>query len=303
MACTGCNSGCDDCGGLNCGTGPAGLDGLNAFTTTTATFVQPAYGASAINISVSAVSPSTGIWAGVGQWVFIEGAGFFKVVTSTTVLLTVIVPSVAIQTYNYTLSGSGSTIAIGKGVSPAGIEGAAGAAGATGGNGIFVLDVDHDYATNTKNANAYSSTKTTPIPASTIGAIDDIIRIEMDVIGDETEDIIYGVKVEFDGNIMLELDGYLYGGRLPAIKLTIDLIVTATNTIIPYVTAAFYKSGFRTYQSLFLVNNEVSFYDPSSSASITLNSGTKNIITYLKASGSGNNVSITSYKVYKLLKA
>ena len=117
MACTGCNGGCNDCGGLECGTGAAGLDGLNSFTTTTATFLQPAFGDPAVSVAVSALGQSTGLWGQVGQWIFIEGAGFFKIVTSTTTLLTVIVPSATIQTYNYTLAGSGATIAIGSGES------------------------------------------------------------------------------------------------------------------------------------------------------------------------------------------
>jgi hypothetical protein len=186
------------------------------------------------------------------------------------------------------------------------VEGPTGSAGATGGTAIAVLDVDHDYATNTKNSNGYAITKTTPIAASTIGAIDDIIRIEMDVIGDVAADILYGIKVEFDGNVMLELDNLIGSGTSSgnnATRIVLDLIVTSTNAeITPYASFTLSK-GMRTLQSLYFEENKVAFYDATASAAITLNSGTKNIVTHLKASGSGNNVSITSYKAFKLLKA
>jgi hypothetical protein len=303
MACTGCNGGCNDCGGLECGTGAAGLNGLNAFTTTTATFLQPAFGDPAIDVSVSALGQNTGLWAQVGQWIFIQGAGFFEVVTKTTTLLTVIVPSATIQTYNYTLAAGGATIAIGAGVSPAGIEGATGATGATGTTAISVLDVDSDYVTNTTTSAGYASVKTTAIADGTIGTVDDFLRVEMDVIGDSTAtSVSYSVKVEFDGNIMFEATGIINGSGSNAMTIAIDLIVTATDTIIPYVSWQ-QRQGVRTLQWTFLPDFEYKYYHPAASASITLGSGgPRNIITYLKSDGT-NSFSITHYKVTKFLKA
>ena len=294
-------SGCNDCGGLTCGEGAAGLNGLNAFTVTTATFAQPAFGDAAITINVSALGQATGIWAQVGQWIFSEGAGFFKIVTSTTTVLTVIVPSAAIQVYNYTLAANGAPIALGSGVSPAGVEGAAGATGATGATAISVLDVDSDYATMTNTTAGYVAKKTTAIADGTIGAVQDFLRVELDVIGDATAaSATYSVKVEFDGNIMFE--AFIFGSGSNAMTIVIDLIVTATDTIVPYISWQT-RAGLRTLQWSYNPKSDHKYYNPAASAAITLASGgPRNIITYLKSDGT-NSISITHYKVTKFLKA
>jgi hypothetical protein len=303
MSCSGCNDGCSDCGGLECGTGPAGLDGQNAFTVTTATFLQPAFGDPSIAINVSALGQSTGLWAGVGQWIFIVGAGFFKVVSSTPTVLAVIVPSATIQTYNYTLAANGATIAIGAGVSPAGIEGSAGATGATGATAISVLDVDSDYVTNTTTNAGLVAVKTTSIANATIGTVDDFLRVELDVIGDFSASTLpYSVRVEFDGNIMLDLPAMINGSGTNALVIVIDLIVTAANTITPYV-SYHQKHGARTFQWTYVPTASHTYYDPAAAAAITLGSGgPRDIITYLKSNGSAS-ISITHYKVTKFLKA
>jgi hypothetical protein len=96
--------------------GPAGVDGQNAYTVTTAAFTVPAIG-STVSISVSALGQSTGLWAQVGQIIFIEGAGYYEVVSATA---TVIVA----ENLGYTGNAAPTTvIALGAGVSPGGIAG------------------------------------------------------------------------------------------------------------------------------------------------------------------------------------
>ena len=186
-----------------------------------------------------------------------------------------------------------------------GTNGTNGTNGDAGLDGIAILDVDHDYATMTTSNPGYTGVKTTLIAENTIGTIDDIIRIEIDVIGDPVADVAYGIKVEFDGDVMFNFDNLIQGGGNNALSLVIDLIVTDTNAeITPYVNYKTKRSFGRSTQSLSEFNTGFNFngYIAANTAAIVLNSGSKNIITYLKAAGS-NNVSVTSYKVFKLLRA
>lgn len=93
--------------------------GANAYDTTTASFTMPAAAAN-VNVTIS----NTG-WLGVGQVVYIAGAGYFTVasITSATVFNA--------TNANYPgAAAPGSTIASGAHVSPAGLIGPAGAGGA-----------------------------------------------------------------------------------------------------------------------------------------------------------------------------
>ena len=125
----------------------------------------------------------------------------------------------------------------------------------------------------------------------------------MDVIGDYTAaSAAYSVKVEFDGNIMLDLPGMMNGSGTNALVIVIDLIVTAANTITPHV-SYHQKHGARTFQWTYVPTASHTYYNPAASAAITLASGgPRNIITYLKSDGT-NSLSITHYKVTKFLKA
>lgn len=311
MGCgSGC-TGCNQCGDVSFPEGTAGLDGLNSFTTTTANFVVPSVGGNVV-INVSNAGQLTGSWGKPGEVVYIENAGWYDLVSATDTTMTVTNPTLY-TAENAALAAVASTVNSPVKVGPGGTKGAAGSAGATGGTAIGVLDVDHDYATNTQNGNGYTLAKETLVPANTIGAIDDIIRIEMDVIGDDVVDILYGVKLEFGaaasggvgGSSMFELDNIIKGGpfNLNAVKVVVDLIVTATGAqIIPYVSFDL-GSGNRTTQNQMSGQAlSINAYDPASTAAIDLTTD-RYIAVYLKASGTGNDVSITSYKVFKLLKA
>lgn len=86
--CTGnCNCSCDQIT-LATIAGSAGVDGLNAFTTTTAQFTVPAIGAN-VTLAVSDTNPFTGIWAQTNQDVFIRDAGYYRVVSSTATAIVV----------------------------------------------------------------------------------------------------------------------------------------------------------------------------------------------------------------------
>jgi len=134
MACGGCSDGCGDCGDLTLGTGPAGLDGQNAFTQTTADFTQPSSGGD-VTVNVSALGQLTGLFAQIGQVLFITGGGYYTVVSSTATVLVLT---------NLGYAGNAAPAAVVSfpaGVSPAGLIGPTGASttGAAGANGTTEL--------------------------------------------------------------------------------------------------------------------------------------------------------------------
>lgn len=325
MCANGCNNGCVDCGGLECGTGPAGLDGQNAFTVTTGTFLQPAFGDPAITINVSALGQSTGLWAGVGQWIFIVGAGFFKVVTSTTTILTVIVPSATIQTYNYTLAANGATIAIGSGVSPAGVEGA-GTNGTSGVDGTSILfqniSVSSCATIGTGYTAAVFSNAPITVPANTLLTVGDMLRLDVTFQSDTelnvagmpanttfSAEILFGGSRVWEGFIGSGLSSNMNTGRI----LSIDLIVTATNTLSSRVNKVHSIYGNRTNQTAVTIGSTyyAAFATPaqdSTGASIspitpTLSNSNAIVVNLKNSTGTSTHLaSVTSIVVTKYKK-
>jgi hypothetical protein len=113
--------------------GSDGVNGKNAFTVTTASFVQPA-ALSNVTITVSDSLQNTNQWAIPGQIIRVTDAsgngGWYQVVsiTGTTQIL--------VTNLDYTGSSTaGLTIATGAGVSPAGLRGPNGDPGNPGNNG------------------------------------------------------------------------------------------------------------------------------------------------------------------------
>lgn len=113
--------------------GSDGVNGKNAFTVTTASFVQPA-ALSNVTITVSDSLQNTNQWAIPGQIIRVTDAsgngGWYQVVsiTGTTQIL--------VTNLDYTGSSTaGLTIATGAGVSPAGLQGPQGDPGTQGGQG------------------------------------------------------------------------------------------------------------------------------------------------------------------------
>lgn len=130
--------------------GSDGVNGKNAYTVTTASFVQPA-ALSNVTITVSDSLQNTNQWAIVGQIIRVTDAsgngGWYQVVsiTGTTQIL--------VTNLDYTGSSTaGLTIATGAGVSPAGLQGPAGNPGTQGGIG------------DTGPANTLSIGTVTPLP-------------------------------------------------------------------------------------------------------------------------------------------
>jgi len=123
-----CNGNCGGgCGNLECGTGPAGLDGQNAYTETTANFVQPSAITTPVTVNVSALGQLSGFWAMVGQTVFIEGGGYYEVTAATSTTITLQIPDAATLTYNHAIVAGGANVTFPAGVSPGGVLGLSGA--------------------------------------------------------------------------------------------------------------------------------------------------------------------------------
>lgn len=107
--------------------GDPGTDGVNAFSITLSVFVMPP----ADSTTPVSIAVENGSWAGMGQPVFIEGAGQLVVSdTGDPVLLTLVNPG---TTGN---ANPGTSISLGKRVSPSGVPGQDGGGGGGGATGF-----------------------------------------------------------------------------------------------------------------------------------------------------------------------
>lgn len=174
---------CQKCGNNACGgcqpqipQGLPGANGKNAYNFTTASFAMPeaAPASPATNADVTITVRSTGQftnqWAVVGQAVAISGAGYFEV--------RALVGNNQITVRNLGYAGNattGTTIASGATVSPAGFIGLTGAAGANGTAGVANVYSD---STNSSTASLSLTTiKTAPVPANTLVNDNDALQI------------------------------------------------------------------------------------------------------------------------------
>lgn len=120
-------------------TGADGLNGYNAYTRLTTNFVVPNVGDNTL-INVSNSGQYTGDWANTDQIIFIENAGYYKVMSTGTTSLLV---------QNLGVPGNAApltTINNNSGVSPAGPVGLTGATGAAGTNGTNGTNGINGYA-------------------------------------------------------------------------------------------------------------------------------------------------------------
>lgn len=237
MGCTGgCNGGC---GNLECGTGPAGLDGQNAFTVTTADFVQPNVGSN-VTISVSALGQSTGLFAQTGQVIFVEGGGYYEVVSATATTITMT------NLAGYGNTAPAATVSSPAGVSPAGLigpTGATGTAGANGTDGTTVLAYERD------GGNFTSLTYTQirgpyAIPANSWAAIGDTVRVKLlfhgtnDGTPDSLNHILFNFRLKIGTTVLTLLPGsateYAIQSNFAFNGIAIELDLVA-KTISPFV--------------------------------------------------------------------
>ena len=128
------NSGCGGCDEITLPLGQDGVDGKNAFTRTTSSFLQPAANQN-VTINVSNIGQFSNSWASVGQIIYISNlsgnGGWYSVVSIAGT------ESIEIKNLNY----PGSTaenlpINSPANVSPSGSTGAAGVRGDDGDNGL-----------------------------------------------------------------------------------------------------------------------------------------------------------------------
>lgn len=104
--------------------GDAGAAGQNAFTYTTAAFVQPIPDVTLPYTNTITVPVLQGNFPGILQWVYLTGGGYYKVISQTPTSLTLVNTGVAEN------ASPGTAIPSGASVSPAGAQGATGATGA-----------------------------------------------------------------------------------------------------------------------------------------------------------------------------
>jgi hypothetical protein len=117
-------------------TGSAGSNGTNgadAFTITTATFVQPAVSTN-VTVSVNNTLPYSQAWMIAGQIIYINNAGYFIIGSVGSGTVTVSYPSNYAVT-NQAINAPGNTIAASSFVFPSGIQGIQGITGPAGTGG------------------------------------------------------------------------------------------------------------------------------------------------------------------------
>lgn len=295
-----CTNGCSDCGGLTCGEGAAGLNGLNAYTETTADFTQPSV-SSNVTINVSALGQLTGLWAKVGQKIFVEGGGYYTVVSSTS---TTIVATNTGETGN---ASPAATVSFPAGVSPAGVAGVAGAAGSNGSNGsngtdgTTVLEVDlTEYE---EDQNTFGTvTKSTTLAADTWETVDDIVELEMMFVSEKSA--IFGVRVELDSNtleINPTLTDFYFSYEVNYAKLKVQLILSASGEVTP-ITESNTSTG-----AVYADNTAIGFPSTASTrrgAAVTglTTSGTLDLDVTLLSTVTGKNIKMFYYKLTSLKK-
>lgn len=307
-----CANGCSSCGGVSLPAGAAGIDGLNAFTETTADFTVPSV-SSNVTINVSTAGQYSGLWGGVGQPVFIAGAGLYRVVsvTSSTMTLT--------NTGGVNNAAPTTVISFPAKVSPGGEPGA----GTNGADGVAIIYQSTAINSPSPITNAYSNALSAiTIPADTLGTVGDMLRIEMVVLCDNitTDATIlagatYHSKIQFGSSTVFETacgtsNG---GGQYNGIRVVLDLVVTASNTITPRLFDVLLVTGSRLDQLFLNLGNFSSAFQlppvdvsgsPIPSSSVTL-SNSNDLEIQLKNSNNDPNyeASVVSLTVYKYLKS
>lgn len=318
--CAGNCSGCGECGGVSLPTGPAGADGLNSFTTTTANFVVPSSGSN-VTISVSAIGQDSGLWGGVGQPIYIENAGHYEVVSVTASTMTV---------KNLGISGNASpasTVSFPVKVSPSG-KSVTGATGADGDDGAVIIAAS-TVLSSAATSNSWTQKMSVAINGNSldIGTVGDCIELDCAIVGNPyfgsavsplsigTYDILLqfgGVDVlqsvtDVQDTIALQMQADSRG-RGNAVMLNIKLFVSDTNKLRAKVDAQL-GYGFvdtSTGKSAIYPNASIPTQIRSryvkSEISIASISTTNNLVLSLGSSDNSSPVYLAYYEVRRLLK-
>jgi len=168
--------------------------------------------------------------------------------------------------------------------------------GTNGQDGIAVIDLDT--AINNTTSAIYANVKTKAVTGGTLVEVGDFLRIEADIIGAFNDTRVnYNFRVKFGTVVFLET--VLYSDNTNASKIVLDLIVTATDEITPYI-SAIATLGVRAIQCVIGNTIQVAYLDPSVTATIDLTTS-KNLEIDLKSNGT-ENLSLTNYKLIKYKK-
>lgn len=225
-----------DCGSTTLPTGPAGANGFNAFTVTTASFIMPTIGAS-VNIAVSATNQYTGVWAALGQVIYITDGtrlGYFEVTTAGTQT------TIGVKNLGYTgNSAPAAVFSSGSKVSPGGLQGTTGTAGT---NGVAVLKIDHTPVE--VQTTSYTTAKTLSLTAATtFSQNEDAIEIEMLLMSDITSAVsaVADFRLTMSDGVnpaitLTEAVDQLYKGAGVKYRMVVDR--TAADRVTPYKEAS-----------------------------------------------------------------
>ena len=233
------------CDCQNSSTLTTGINGYNAFTVTTASYVQPAVNTN-VTISVSNNSQYTGVWAVAGQTIYIDNGGYYIVdsVVSSTATSIVVKYESDYATFNQALTAAGNTVATNKKVSPAGKK------GADGTNATSIL-----YAYNNLTGVGNSA----PIGEDTLGSYT-ILANELDVDNDEvTITIFYDYTASSRVTMKLKLGGstiFSYGDiSSTSLNTILDIkIARISNTSQLWTINKQSANATRTYSSMFTID-------------------------------------------------
>lgn len=154
----------NNCGGTcvsNC------VNGLNAFTITTSSFVQPNV-SSDVTVNVSNITPLNNQWVAIGQIIYIAGGGYYQVVSVPSLT------SVVVQNIGYTGNAApGATVPTAGLFTPGGLVGLNGQAGIAG---TSVLINDHTAVSQVNQGN--TDLFTYILPLNTMSVDEDALEIE-----------------------------------------------------------------------------------------------------------------------------
>lgn len=294
---------CNNCGNVTLPNGSNGLNGYNAFTVTTASFNLPAVGAS-VNISVSASGQYTGVWAILGQIIYISdgtNAEYFEVTTAGTQT------TIGVKNLGYVGTTVGNAFASGSKVSPAGVQGDT---GSNGTDGVAVLDIDHTEVE--KQTTSYTMAKTLPLAANLFFQNEDAIQVDAVILTPTTNAYTSDFQLSLsDGvNPAVIIPGTIGGMAKQGASQKVSWVIdrTAATKVTPYreaIAGTSIYTAFGTWAVQFVTNASPSFgvgaISLPESTALTFSSGIT-LELQLKVGNAADKIKVIYWKVLKLKK-